>query len=148
MKEAIREERPERSARGTFRMTIPAAVAYDPDGLKKSLAQLAERIGCGQCMSGANMCLISMERDFVLDARKQLSANPVGSLANRDSTVNVGLSSEVKYDIDKVFVAIDKVIEGLGSHPCISGFDLAFQNQINSIVIGPKLEATSYLDGF
>jgi hypothetical protein len=147
VKEAIREQRPELSARGPIRMTIPAAVAYNPDGLKKSLAQLAERIGCGRCFSGAD-CRISTERDFVLDARQQLTATQVATVADHGSMVNVGLSSEIKYDIDKVFGAIDAVIEGLGSHPCLSGFDLAFQNQLDTIVVDRNLEATSYLGGF
>jgi hypothetical protein len=46
------------------RISIPAKVALDLDAFHRTVANLAERLGCGQCLSGAN-CIFSFERDWV-----------------------------------------------------------------------------------
>ena len=56
----------------------------------------------------------------------------------------VGVSSRVKYSIDKVFVAVDKVIDLLGPHPCISGFDVFFKDELRTIVVNEQLQATKF----
>lgn len=50
----------------TVRIAIPAKVAYDLGSLQKTFGNLAERLGCPQCLSGAN-CLFELERDFIVN---------------------------------------------------------------------------------
>lgn len=133
-------------ARGPVRITLPASVAYDPKALKKSIANIVERLGCPKCFSGAD-CFFTNERDFVVDAK--LAVGP-GATKWPDPVpwtpiaYTVGLSSRVRHDLDKVFVAIDKAIDIIGAHPCISGFDFHFQDELRTIVINEKLEAQRF----
>lgn len=143
-----RADRPRHKLRaaGPVRVTLPAKVAYDPDALKESVGRLLERLGCPQCFSGAD-CLFEMERSFVVNPERGADPDPYpwvaasGPLA-RKREVSVALAPEVKYDIDRVFVAIDKVIDLIGPHPCISGFDTLFRDEI--IVVNPALEAQQF----
>lgn len=48
------------------RVSIPARAAYDLASFQKSIGNLAERLGCPQCLSGAN-CLFELERDFLIN---------------------------------------------------------------------------------
>ncbi len=48
------------------RVSIPARAAYDLGSFQKSLASLAERLGCPQCLSGAN-CLFELQQDFIIN---------------------------------------------------------------------------------
>jgi hypothetical protein len=52
----------------------------------------------------------------------------------------VGLAKGVRYDINKVFRAIDKTIDIIGAHPCISGFDIFFKDVLQTIVIPETFE--------
>ena len=134
-------------ARGTVRISLPASVAYDPKALKKSIATIVERLGCPRCFSGAD-CFFVNERDFVVDQKFAVTAaGPFPEpwrAANNANTYTVGLSSAVRNDIDKVFVAIDKAIDIIGPHPCISGFDFHFQDELRTIVVNEKLEAQRF----
>ncbi|MGY6554467.1 MAG: hypothetical protein ACXIUM_08095 [Wenzhouxiangella sp.] len=56
----------------TVRISIPAKVAYDLGSLQKTLANLAERLGCQACLSGAN-CLFEIQRDFVVNDRFEVN---------------------------------------------------------------------------
>lgn len=56
-----------------IRVTVPAKVANDFDLFTKMLAELGDRIGCKQCISG-NACFFDNERDFVI--------NPEGHIIN------------------------------------------------------------------
>lgn len=136
------------AVRGPVRISLPAKVAYDPDMLKRSVVSILEEIGCPKCFSGAD-CILENFRQFVID--QDLN---VGRVAGPEPTpwkgvgvpslqrsVNVVVSEKVKYDIDKVFVAIDKVIDIIGPHPCISGFDLHIQDMIDLVSVDAKLEA-------
>lgn len=133
--------RPTIRTKGPIRVTLPASVAYDPDRLKKSLGSILDRIGCAACCSGADV-LLETERDFLFDADERLS--PFKSAARDralDADVLVGLAPEVKFDIDKVFEAVDRVIDIIGPHPCISGFDVLLQDEIRVIYVNEQLEA-------
>jgi len=133
-------------ARGTVRISLPASVAYDPKALKKSIANIVERLGCPKCFSGAD-CFFVNERDFVVDQKFAVAAGPHPEpwrAASNANTYTVGLSSAVRNDIDKVFVAIDKAIDIIGPHPCISGFDFHFQDELRTIVVNEKLEAQRF----
>lgn len=133
-------------AAGPVRVTLPARIAYDPDALKKSIGSILERIGCPECFSGAD-CLFQNERSFLIDPEGQLDPQPdpwVGANVPIEARyqVNVALAPAVKYDITRVYEAIDKVIDLIGGHPCISGFDTRFQDEI--IVVNPEVEAQQY----
>ena len=137
-------------AAGPVRVSIPAKIAYSPDALKKSIAGVLERIGCPRCFSGAD-CLFQTERRFVLDDGVRAESDPDTSPAVSQPqpwVVTVGVSSRVKYDIDKVLVAVDKVIDLLGPHPCISGFDVFFKDELRTIVINEQLQGTKFDAGF
>jgi len=136
---------------GPVRITIPARIAYSPDELKKSIASIAEQIGHPRCFSGAD-CFFQMEREFVLDRAGK--ATPVAGpdlapwhaqdRAPDPSRVSVGLSSGVKYDLNKALTAVDKVIDLIGAHPCISGFDVLFRDELNWVVVNEKLEGQRF----
>lgn len=53
------------------RVKIPAKAAYDLDAMQNVLGNLAERLGCPQCLSGAS-CYFELERDFVADLEGRL----------------------------------------------------------------------------
>ena len=135
-----------RATAGTIRITLPAKVAYSPHQLKESIAGLMERIGCPKCFSGAD-CFFQNERRFVLDAKLALEARPAPPTAFASDpdgdparTYSVGLSKGARYDINKVFQAVDKVIDIVGAHPCISGFDFLFKDVLQSVVVNDKIE--------
>jgi hypothetical protein len=132
---------------GTVRVTLPASVAYSPDLLKKSIQKLMGRLGCLTCFSGAN-CLFQVERDFVVDAKagalERVALNPQPLPPGERSIAHVALASGARFDINKVFKAVDSVINTLGSCPCHSGFDVLYQNEIRMIGINEKLEAQQF----
>ena len=133
--------------RGPVRITLPASVAYDPKALKKSIANIVERLGCPKCFSGAD-CFFTNERDLVVDSKlavaPAMGRTPEPQPWVTQATYTVGLSSKVRHDLDKVFVAIDKAIDIIGAHPCISGFDFHFQDELRTIVVNERLEATRF----
>ena len=129
---------------GPIRVTIPAKIAYKPDALKKSIASVLERIGCPKCFSGAD-CLFQTERNIIFDDALRTVPDTAPAGPHPDPwKVSVGLSNKVKYDIDKVFVAVDRVIDILGPHPCISGFDVLFQDELRTIVVNEQLQAQRF----
>jgi hypothetical protein len=133
-------------ARGPVRITLPASVAYDPRALKKSIANIVERLGCPKCFSGAD-CFFRNERDLVIDPKLAVgSALVQGPQPDpwNPTTYTVGLSGRVRHDLDKVFVAIDKAIDIIGAHACISGFDFLFQDELRTIVVNEKLDAQRF----
>jgi hypothetical protein len=45
---------------------MPAEVAFNIDLVKATISNLAERLGCPNCFSGAT-CVFQLERDFIVD---------------------------------------------------------------------------------
>ena len=130
MPAAATESTPKVRAHGSVRVSLPAKIAYNPDALKKTIGGLLEQLGCPKCFSGAD-CLFSFERDYVVNPQGAFSAvslNPQ-PLPPRDSAT-VSLSRGIRFDIDKVFKAVDSVINTLGPCPCHSGFDVLYQNEL------------------
>jgi hypothetical protein len=125
-------------ARGTVRVSLPAKVAYSPDALKKSLTGILEKLGCPKCFSGAS-CLFQSERNFVIDPASAVSLNPQ-PLPPHEKYATVSLAPGHRYDIEKVFKAVDAVIKGLGACPCHSGIDVFYQNELPVLVINEKFE--------
>ncbi len=145
---------PKRVAAGPVRITLPVHVAYSPEALKKSIASIAEQIGHPRCFSGAD-CLFLMEREFVVDPQGQgaaaagtqtalLGPSAVAYPIPEPWKVTVGLSSGVKYDLDKVLTAVDRVIDLIGPHPCISGFDMLLRDELNVIVVNEQLKGQRF----
>lgn len=135
-----------RRAKGPVRITLPASVAYDPKALKKGIATIVERLGCPKCFSGAD-CFFINEREFVLDSKSAVERSNIAEPnpdPYRPNTYAVGLSSGVRYDLDKVFRAVDKVIDIIGHHPCISGFDFHFRDELRTIIVNEKLDAQRF----
>jgi hypothetical protein len=139
------------AAAGPIRVTIPAKVAYNPDALKKSIAQLVERLGCPKCFSGAD-CLFEMERRFVLTTKIEPDPVPWRATPAIDAQPahlrTVGLAKGVRHDINKVFRAIDKTIDIIGPHPCISGFDIFFKDVLQTLVIPETFDAQVFDQNF
>ena len=50
------------------RIVIPADVAFDLGKFQKVLGNLAERLGCRACLSGAD-CTFRLERDFLINPK-------------------------------------------------------------------------------
>jgi hypothetical protein len=141
------ETRARRTA-GPVRITVPARVAYSPDALKETIANVMERIGCPKCFSGAD-CYFQMERQFVLkpnwgpDPTPWQAATPTLEM-QPDHVYTVALAKPVRHDINNVFRAVDKVIDIIGAHPCISGFDVFFKDYLQHIVIPESFEGQAF----
>lgn len=132
---------------GPVRVTLPARIAYDPGALKESIGSIMERIGCPKCFSGAD-CLFRMERSLVVDEKGRADPEPDPWADHHirpfeaKHQVTVAMATEVKHDINRVFEAIDRVIDVIGPHPCISGFDTLFKDEM--IVVNPALETQRF----
>ena len=154
MATATRSEPPRARAHGTVRISLPAKIAYDPRALKASIGSLLERLGCPKCFSGAD-CLFTHERDFVVDAKGAVTAVGAGPTPNpwkagplpdpwKEAIATVSLPPGARYDINKVFKAVDKVIDIIGAHPCHSGIDILYQNELKVIGFNEQLEAQQF----
>lgn len=106
-----------------------------------------ERLGCPKCFSGAD-CLFQVEREFVLDATGGPAPQPAAGAAALGSQsggmLTAGLASNVRYDINRVYRAIDKVIDLIGPHPCISGFDIFFKDVLDTVVVDQELKGQAF----
>jgi len=62
--------------RGTaVRVTVPAEVAYNLDKFQKFTRELAERLGCKPCLSGA-ACFLVLEQNLVVSPAGKIEAGP------------------------------------------------------------------------
>jgi hypothetical protein len=123
----------------TVRVSLPASVANDIDAFKKGIGNLMEKLGCGKCFSGAD-CRFSTIKDWVIDEKLSVShhrrfpdADPEGSPADVSPEAVVTMSAKASYDIKLVFRAIDKIAK-IGGHPCHSGRDVLFQQELRYMV--------------
>jgi hypothetical protein len=138
---------PRLRAAGPVRISLPAKVAYDPKALKNSIKDIVERIGCPRCFSGAD-CFFQNERDLVINPAGKLDAGLQMAFAARldpEPTPwrkTAALAPGVKYDLEKVFTAVDRVIDLIGPHPCISGFAVLFRDEL--IVINEQLQGQRF----
>lgn len=121
--------------------------------MKKTLGASLEQTGCRACCSGTDI-LLQMERDFITD--QQLNIRQRSAIAEPEPDpwkdarhqYTVALSPKVSYDIDRVFVAIDKAIDILGPHPCISGLHILLRDELRTIVVNEQLEVQKLDAGF
>jgi hypothetical protein len=64
------------SRRGAaVRVALPADIAFNLDKFQKFTRDLAERLGCKPCLSGA-ACQFLLERDFIVDPAGNIEAGP------------------------------------------------------------------------
>jgi len=69
---AIQVENPFGGSRGaTVRVRIPASVAFNLQMLQKSIANLAERLGCKPCVSGFD-CTLLLELDYLINEKAEV----------------------------------------------------------------------------
>ena len=113
--------------RGPIRVTIPVSVAYNIKKFQKSLAVLAERLGCPNCVSGAD-CLFQTERAFVLDDRLTLAGG--NGLTEAIPTVTASMPGSVSMDLGLLQRAVAAVADKFGACPCTSGYDLKFKVEL------------------
>lgn len=141
-----------RRDRGSVRVQIPASVAYDLSSFQKSIAVIAEKLGCPACFSGAD-CTFLQERDFIVDERLEVRPasseisvlpipipNPTGQVSAtpitlpNPSVVSVNLAPSVSYSLDSIQQAVARVAARLGCEPCHSGFDITFRQELSFAV--------------
>ncbi|WP_430907052.1 hypothetical protein [Maribacter sp. 2-571] len=123
-----------RVSKGAIRLSIPAKVAYNADTFRKSVFNLLDELGCPKCFSGVD-CYFTNIRDYLVNP-SDLSVTPIEETANlakpisfQGNTLNVGLSQETAYNIDKIEVALKDIFEEIGCLACCSGQDIFFQEQ-------------------
>ncbi|GEM_PF-4627387 len=68
---AIQLENPLGGSRAAVRVRMPASVAFNLQTLQKSIANLAERLGCKPCISGFD-CTFLLERDYLINERAEV----------------------------------------------------------------------------
>lgn len=112
------------------RVSIPASVAADIDGLKKSIATVLDRLGCPACCSGFDIRL-ELQREFLIsDSLGKGARTRIGGWAGSGReipAVSVGIKPGAVAKIDDVYIAIDKIAELSGHTACATGCDIFFQ---------------------
>jgi len=121
-------------AYGPVRITIPAQIAYNIDALNKGIGAIMDKLGCGNCFSGAD-CTFIHERDFVINEVSRVEPEPAPWTPAELSAhrVSVLLSKEVAYDMKAVQTVIAKLGERGGCAPCHSGIDFSFRQEIDQV---------------
>jgi hypothetical protein len=112
------------------RVSLPASVASNVDGLKKSIASVLGRLGCAACCSGYDIRL-ELQRELMTTNLKKGTRASVGGWAGRNRRdipqLSVGVSAAAVAKIDDVFLAIDRIAELSGHVACATGCDIFFQ---------------------
>jgi hypothetical protein len=129
---------------------MPAAVAYDLKSFQKGIAALVENLGCRTCFSGAD-CTFRTERDYVISdkvdvspAARASSPDPDGDPALSGLNVTVSLAKEIRFDVNRVQAAVEKVVGQLGCGTCCSGFDIAFRDEIQFLAVTRELNVQTF----
>jgi hypothetical protein len=138
-----------------FVVTVPASVAYNLDKFQNVIAELFDKIGCGNCFSGKNI-LINTERNFVADELAKVSArigtralpqDPVPVLPSDPFPMQVVVPDGVAGDIKQVRELIAIIAKQNGCDLCSSGVSVLFRNTLRTIVFdraGKELHAQTY----
>ncbi len=116
-----------------IRVTVPAAVAFNPKAFKVSVANLMERLGCGKCFSGFD-CRFQLQRDYLIDPADTKKLVEVSSQNVSTNVVNLSLSKARAFDLAQVNKVIDGLHKRFGCAPCHSGYDFHFRNEIEEIL--------------
>src|SRR5256885_8606342 len=131
---------------------MSARVANDLDGLQRSLAELAQRMGHPACATGCDTLFLQQEREFTsfgeaVELNPQpLPPGPPEELFGRmsRSRVNVVLPDRVSGNIKSLQKAVAATLGKLGCAACCSGFDIAFRNELDLITINEKVQAHGF----
>lgn len=122
--------------KGTVRITVPTSVGFNIKKFQKSLASLAEKLGCLKCFSGAD-CFFQWERDYVINpataAALSLPAAGRGATPDTAPTVTANIPRAVSGNLSLLQKAVANIAGKLGCAPCTSGFDLRFQQEISRV---------------
>lgn len=123
----LTESRPEA---GPVRLTIPASVANDLDGLQETLVDLAGRIGCRYCHSGRDPLYLKTANEYTLgDDGLEPEPSPwIEGLAT-GRNVDVLVPDSVTHDIELLKRAVAITVGKLGCLACCSGFDITFRRE-------------------
>ena len=120
--------------KGPVRITVPVSVAYNLEKFQKSLANIAERLGCLACFSGAD-CTFQLERDFLLDDRLGVAT----AVARRGAVTDVGpavtarIPMEVSGNLKLLQRAVASIAGKVGCPQCTSGWDIIFQQELKRV---------------
>jgi hypothetical protein len=132
---------------------MSARVANDLDGLQRSLAELAGRMGHSACATGCDTLFLQHEREFIsVGDAVELNPQPIPpgkleeELLGRASRaqVNVVLPERVSGNIKSLQKAVAVTLGKLGCAACCSGFDIAFRNELDLITINEKVQAQGF----
>lgn len=136
---------------GAVRLTMSARVASDLDGLQRSLAELAGRLGHSACATGCDTLFLQHEREFIAGETVELNPQPIPpgigeALIGRMSRaeVNVMLPERVSSNIKSLQKAVAVTLGKLGCAACCSGFDIAFRRELDFITINEKIQAQGF----
>jgi hypothetical protein len=138
---------------GAVRLTMSARVANDLEGLQKSLADLAQRMGHPACATGCDTLFLQQEREFVsLADQVELNPQPLPprelvreslQLSSRGQ-VDVIVADRVTSNIKTLQKAVAITLGKLGCAACCSGFDIAFRRELDFIAINEKVQAQGF----
>jgi hypothetical protein len=134
-----------------IRIQLPARIGNDLDALRNTIGDLADRLGCPRCFSGAD-CHFLREKDFLVDPEGRIgpTPNPWRSLpqdpvaVRTARSVQVSLPAKVGNDIAGVQDAIGRVVDRLGCGACCSGFDIEFRNELDLITVDEELNVGGF----
>lgn len=137
---------------GAVRLTMSARIASDLDGLQKSLAELAGRLGHPSCATGCDTLFLQQERAFSVGDKVELNPQPIppghaaeALLGNRMGPhVTVMLPDRVSSNIKSLQKAVAATVGKLGCAACCSGFDIVFQRELDFITINEKVQAQGF----
>jgi hypothetical protein len=140
---------------GAVRLTMPARVANDLNGIQRALGELAERMGHPSCATGCDTLFLQLEREFTVGEMVELNPQPippghpsVTDVLPQDPVpmrkVDVIIPERVSSDIEALQKAIALTVDKLGCAPCCSGFDIAFRRELDLIAIDEKLEVQGF----
>lgn len=120
---------------GTVHISIPASVANDLGEFRKSMAAVAERIGCRTCFSGAD-CTFEIERQFLVSERLELNPQPLppGAESPVGQRTTVTLPRAVANDLSKLQSLVATIAGRLGCQGCTSGLDILFRQELEFLV--------------
>ena len=143
-----------RSHEGAVRLTLPARVANDLDGLQRTLAELAERAGHPSCATGCNILFLQLEREFSVGEELRLNPQPLppgkwGSIGLPSDPipvrpVDVSVPQAVTDNIESLQKAVAAVVGRLGCDSCCSGFNIAFRRELDLLALDENLEVQGF----
>lgn len=121
---------------GPVRIIVPTSVGYDIKRFKECLSVVGRRLGCPTCFSGRPDCqFILAAPALMIDDKLAVHdvVHPDHPAGNGSPTISVGLPKTVSNNLELINQVVDQVVGRIGCLPCTSGFDLIFQQELNSM---------------